>query len=75
MADRPIAEFLASLGLTGADADRARAALEADGITNPRKTRLSPGKVDAARARDRRALRPLLRVLRGAHGRGAAARS
>jgi hypothetical protein len=50
VADRPISEFLGSLGLTGADADRARSVLEAVGITNPRKTRLSPGKLAAARA-------------------------
>ena len=50
MADQPISEFLAALGLSGADADRARAVLEADGITNPRKTRLSAGKLEAARA-------------------------
>ena len=50
VADQPIPEFLASLGLSGGDADRARAVLEAEGITNPRKTRLSPGKVVAAQA-------------------------
>jgi hypothetical protein len=50
VADQPISEFLASLGLSGNDADRARVVLEAEGITNPRKTRLSPGKVVAAQA-------------------------
>ena len=50
VADQPIPEFLASLGLSGSDAERARAVLEAEGITNPRKTRLSPGKVVAAQA-------------------------
>ena len=50
MADQPISEFLAALGLTGAGANRARGVLEAEGITNPRKTRLSPGKVEAAGA-------------------------
>lgn len=45
-----IPEFLASLGLTGADVGRARAVLEAEAITNPRKTRLSAAKLDAARA-------------------------
>lgn len=50
MSDVPIPEFLATLGLTGADADRARAMLEEEGITNPRKTRLSAAKLDAARA-------------------------
>ena len=50
MADVPIPDFLAELGLTGAAAERARAVLEAEGITNPRKSRLSPAKLDAARA-------------------------
>lgn len=50
MGDVAIPEFLASLGLTGADADRARAVLETQGLTNPRKGRLSSAKVDAARA-------------------------
>jgi hypothetical protein len=50
VSDVAIPDFLASLGLTGPDAKRARAVLEADRITNPRKTRLSSGKLDAARA-------------------------
>lgn len=50
MSDVAIPDFLASLGLDDADAARARAALEADGITNPRKTRLSTAKLDRARA-------------------------
>ena len=50
MSDVGIPDFLASLGLTGTDAERARAALEAERITNPRKTRLSAGKLEAARA-------------------------
>lgn len=50
MSDVAISDFLASLGLNDADADRARAALEADGITNPRKTRISTAKLERARA-------------------------
>ena len=50
MSDVGIPDFLASLGLTGADAERARAVLEDERITNPRKTRLSTGKLEAARA-------------------------
>ena len=50
MSDVAIAEFLSSLGLAGADAERGRAILEAGGLTNPRKTRLSAAKVDRARA-------------------------
>lgn len=50
MTDVPIAAFLSSLGLTGGDADRARAVLEAAAITNPRKQRLSEAKLSAARA-------------------------
>jgi hypothetical protein len=48
--DIEISEFLASLGLQGNDADRARAVLEADGLTNPRKRRISELKLDRARA-------------------------
>lgn len=50
MSDVPIADLLAGLGLAGADAAAARGALEAAGLTNPRKTRISTGKVEAARA-------------------------
>lgn len=49
MTDIAISEFLGSLGLHGPDAERARAVLEADGITNRRKTRLSAAKLDRAR--------------------------
>lgn len=45
-----IAEFLGSLGLRETDAERARAVLEADGITNPRKARLSAAKLERAGA-------------------------
>jgi len=45
-----ISEVLATLGLSGPNAERARSILEAAGITNPRKTRLSVGKVERARA-------------------------
>lgn len=48
--DVAIADFLGSLGLRGPDAELARAVLEADGITNPRKTRLSAAKLERARA-------------------------
>ncbi|MBA3244890.1 MAG: hypothetical protein H0T61_06895 [Actinobacteria bacterium] len=50
MSDVTITDFLASLGLTGADVERFRAVLEAEGITNPRKSRLSDTKLDRARA-------------------------
>ncbi len=50
MSDLPIGDFLASLGLTGALAERGRAVLEAEGITNPRKSRLSEAKLERARA-------------------------
>jgi hypothetical protein len=46
--DIAIAEFLASLGLGEANAVRARALLEAEGITNARKTRISIDKLDRA---------------------------
>src|SRR5215203_4083491 len=49
MTDLPIGDFLASLGLTGAVAERGRAVLEAGGITNPRKSRLSEAKLERAR--------------------------
>jgi hypothetical protein len=48
MTDFPISDVLASLGLTGAHARQARLVLEAEGITNPRKTRLSVVKMDRA---------------------------
>jgi hypothetical protein len=50
MTDVAISDLLASFGLAGADAERARAVLEAEGITNPRKTRLSLVKIEPARA-------------------------
>ncbi|MBA2384257.1 MAG: hypothetical protein H0V68_06290 [Actinobacteria bacterium] len=50
MTDVSISDFLASLGLTGADAERARAVLEAAAITNPRKQRLAERKLEGARA-------------------------
>ena len=50
MSDLLIGDFLASLGLTGAVAERGRAVLEAEGITNPRKSRLSEAKLERARA-------------------------
>lgn len=49
MTDVAIAEFFASLGLGSADAERARSLLEAQGITNPRKSRISEEKLDRAR--------------------------
>lgn len=48
--DVAIPEFLASLGLSGPGAERARALLEAEGITNPRKRRISVAKLERARA-------------------------
>jgi hypothetical protein len=48
--DVPIPELLASLGLDAAGAERARGVLEEARITNPRKQRLSAGKLEAARA-------------------------
>lgn len=48
--DVAFAHFFGSLGLSGGDAERARAILEGEGITNPRKTRLSTAKLDRARA-------------------------
>jgi hypothetical protein len=50
MTDVLIDDFLASLGLAGADAERARALLESERITNPRKTRLSAAKLERATA-------------------------
>ncbi|MBA3788330.1 MAG: hypothetical protein H0X21_06505, partial [Actinobacteria bacterium] len=50
MSDPGIVDFLRSLGLTGDDAKRGRAVLEADGITNPRKSRISAAKLERARA-------------------------
>ena len=50
MPDVAIADFLASLGLSGADAERARAELESAGLTNPRKSRLSRAKLEPARS-------------------------
>lgn len=50
MRDRAIADVLGDLGLTGALADRGRAALEAAGVTRPGKQRLAEGKVERARA-------------------------
>ena len=50
MTDVAINEFLASLGLSGADAASARSILEQAAITNPRKTRLAVAKTDRARA-------------------------
>ncbi|MGI9110785.1 MAG: hypothetical protein ACR2GT_01045 [Gaiellaceae bacterium] len=50
MSDIAITDFLASLGLTGVDEARGRAILEAEGITNPRKSRLSEAKLERARA-------------------------
>jgi hypothetical protein len=48
--DVAIDDLLASLGLTGGNAARARALLEAERITNPRKRRLSLAKVERATA-------------------------
>lgn len=48
--DVPIPDFLAALGLDATGAERARAVLEDARITNPRKQRLSAGKLEAARA-------------------------
>ena len=50
MSDVPIPDFLASLGLTGARGERARAVLEAEGITNARKSRLSAAKLERSQA-------------------------
>jgi len=50
MNDAAITDFLVSLGLARADAGRARALLEAEGITNPRKSRISEAKLERARA-------------------------
>ena len=50
MSDVALAEFFSSLGLSGGSAARARAVLEQDGITNPRKTRISAAKLELARA-------------------------
>jgi len=50
VSDPGIVDFLRSLGLTGDDAKRGRAVLEADGITNPRKSRISAAKLERARA-------------------------
>lgn len=49
MADVAIADLLASFGLVGDDAEMARVVLEQAGLTNPRKSRISTGKVAAAR--------------------------
>lgn len=50
MSDVAISEFLAGLGLAGAAAERARAVLEADRLTNPRKSRIATAKLERARA-------------------------
>lgn len=50
MTDVSINDMLTSLGLTGREAERARAVLEREGITNPRKVRLSVLKIERARA-------------------------
>ena len=47
--DRDIATVLARLGYSGAARERARAALEAAGLTNPRKSRISEAKLDRVR--------------------------
>jgi hypothetical protein len=49
MTDVAIDDFLRSLGLAPAAARRARALLEAERITNPRKSRISEAKLDRAR--------------------------
>jgi hypothetical protein len=49
MGDVAIDDFLAGLGLTGAGAARGRAAVEAAGLTNPRKQRISDAKLEPAR--------------------------
>ena len=49
MADVAIADLLASLGLAGEDAEMGRSVLEAAGLTNPRKSRISADKEPAAR--------------------------
>jgi hypothetical protein len=48
--DTPIDGLIAGYGLAGADAVRARAALEEAGLTNPRKRNIATGKVEAAHA-------------------------
>jgi hypothetical protein len=48
VSDVAIDEFLSSLGLAGADAERARAVLEERRITNPRKSRISTAKLEQA---------------------------
>ena len=50
MADVPIPDFLGSLGLTAPTPNAAGRCSRTRGITNPRKSRLSPAKLDAARA-------------------------
>lgn len=50
MSEVAITDYLRSLGLAPPDANRARALLEADGITNPRKTRISAAKLERATA-------------------------
>lgn len=50
MTDTAISDFLDGLGLSGADAARARAVLEAEGITNPRKARIATEKLSRAQA-------------------------
>lgn len=50
MDDVPIDDLLRSLGLSADAASRARGVLEAAGITNPRKVRISAAKVERARA-------------------------
>jgi hypothetical protein len=49
MTDIEIDELLESLGLSDANAADARAVLEAQGITNPRKRRIATSKLDRAR--------------------------
>ncbi|MEZ5101773.1 MAG: hypothetical protein R3C15_18640 [Thermoleophilia bacterium] len=46
----PIEELLGRLGLRGADLARGRATLEAAGLTNPRKSRISVAKLERAGA-------------------------
>src|SRR5436190_2133599 len=47
--DVAIDDALSQLGLAGGEAGRARAELERVGLTNPRKRRISAGKLDAVR--------------------------
>ena len=48
VSDLELAQWLASLGLTGNDQTRARTRLEEAGFTNPRKTRISVAKLERA---------------------------